>query len=481
MQLIKRFVLLLVISILSVGCFSDMDDDFEANIKDFVWKGMNYVYLYKDFKPDLADDRFSSDQDYSNYLETYASPEQLFEDLLYNTDRFSFLVNDYIALEQLLSGTTVSNGMEFALYYKPNSTTDVFGIVRYVLPNTSAASNGVQRGYVFDGLNGTPLTVNNYTNLYSLNSYAINLATYDNNGTPENPDDDAIIPGTESIELTKAANTENPVYISEVLNVGGTNVGYLMYNGFTADFNSELNNAFGTFLGNNVSELVLDLRYNSGGSVNSAILLSSMITGQFNGEIFLSRQWNSEWQEFLEFNDPESLINRFTNELGDGTNLNSLNLDRVFILTTEDSASASELVINSLAPYINVVQVGDFTTGKYQASTTLYDAPDFSRENANATHLYALQPLIFKTLNAEGFTDYDNGLEPDFELLEDFGNVGILGDENEPLLAAALDIIEGTGRVRPISIDSKPKKIGYSKDKLPTKNRMYIDFDLPIK
>ena len=99
------------------------------------------------------------------------------------------------------------------------------------------------------------------------------------------------------------------------------------------------------------------------------------------------------------------------------------------------------MVINSLRPYI--IQIGDVTAGKYQASTTLYDSHDFRRRGANITHTYAIQPLIYKSLNVEGVTDYFNGLTPDIILKENVTNLGVLGEETEPLLARAISHING--------------------------------------
>lgn len=488
MKRLKRSILPVLAFLLLFSCFEDADDNFSTsgNVKDFVWRGLNAFYLYKDIQPDLADDRFSSNQDYTNFLADYTSPEDLFDHLTVSEDRFSFLVNDYIALEQYLSGTSVSNGMEYTLYRKPQNQAEVFGIVTYVLPNTDADSKNITRGIMFDQVNGTPLYYNSATdnNLGILNqtSYSITIATLDDSSTPDIPDDDSVNTTTETIALSKAPYTENPIFKTEVIPTNSGNVGYLMYNGFTADFDAQLNQAFATFQSANVTDFVLDLRYNPGGSVNSAILLSSMITGQFTGDVFLTRQWNSQIQDYLETEDPEALINRFTNQFNGGS-LNSLNLDKVYILTSENTASASELVINCLTPYINVVQVGDYTTGKYQASITLYDSPDFGRSGANPSHLYALQPLVFKSLNANGYTDYDNGLAPDIEVIENYRDFGVLGDVNEPLLAAALaDIESGNRMIAPgFSKTNAPKKLGDSKQRSPLKNRMYVtDENLPI-
>ncbi|KAB1069375.1 carboxyl-terminal protease [Tamlana haliotis] len=446
-----KVTILFLCTCLMVSCFEDIDDHAvsASDVNHFVWSGMNIFYLYKDEVPNLANDRFSSDGEYASYLDGFSRPEDLFESLIYRretVDRFSWIVDDFIALEEAFKGVSITNGMEFQLYQLSSTESTVFGIVTYVLPDTDAETKGITRGDVFYGVDGTALTINNYSQLLNQDQYNIDLATYSDNGTSDR-DDDSLTPLNQSIALTKGQYSENPIYIHDVLNVDTKKVGYLMYNAFTGtdEYNTQLNNVFGTFKAEGVNELVLDLRYNSGGSVNSTILLASMITGQFKGDIFSTEQWNNEYQQVIEDSNPEMLINRFVDN-NKGTALNSLNLSKIYILTTGRSASASELVINGLAPYIQVVQIGTTTSGKYQASTTLYDSPNFGRQGANPGHTYAMQPLIFKSLNADGVTDYFNGLAPTIELAENINNHGILGDVNEPLLAAALSDITGTAK-----------------------------------
>ena len=435
----KKTYILFFISIILFSCFEDSDDNivFASNINDFVWKGMNASYLYKQNIEDLANNRFSSSEEYTDFLNLFENPENLFESLIYqreSIDKFSFIVDDYIALQQYLSGISNSNGMEYGLRYVPGSSYDVYGYVRYVHPNTSAEENNIQRGDVFNSINNTPLTIDNYSDLLSSDNYTVNFANYLDQNTSETSDDQ-IISNDINIGLTKISYEKNPIYISSIIEAQNQNVGYLMFNRFIGDYNDELISVFSNFKSNDISDLILDLRYNPGGSVYTSILLSSLITGQFFGEIISTEQWNDEIQAYYLNNDPEFLINRFIE------NNSSLNLNRVFIITTQSSASASELVINCLDPYIDVIHIGTNTYGKYQASVTLYDSENFTLEGANPNHAYALQPLVLKTLNSEGNTDYFNGLNPDIILEENITNLGVLGDENEPLLALALQQI----------------------------------------
>ncbi|NNK72093.1 MAG: peptidase S41, partial [Flavobacteriaceae bacterium] len=124
MKISVRFLLMIMIFASLSSCFEDQDDNglVASEINDFVWKGMNALYLYKDNVPDLANDRFSSDQDYAEYLNNSGAPEELFESLIFDrqtSDKFSWIVDDYIALEQQFSGVTKNNGMKFGLRYVP--------------------------------------------------------------------------------------------------------------------------------------------------------------------------------------------------------------------------------------------------------------------------------------------------------------------------------------------------------------------------
>jgi C-terminal processing protease CtpA/Prc len=340
--------------------------------------------------------------------------------------------------------------------------------VRYILPNTPAASSGLERGDIISRIDGQQLTDTNFSTLFAPDSFTVGLATLEGS---------TITDTDETVTLTQIADyNSNPVYIAKTLDVEGQKVGYLMYNSFTADYDPQLNAAFGQFQADGVTDLILDLRYNGGGSVRTATDLASMITGQFPGELFMKEQWNAEYQSYFESTEElkKRLLNNFNTSIKSGEAINSLNLNRVYVITTSRSASASELVINGLNPYIEVVQVGETTTGKFQASVTLYDSPNFGRANANSSHTYAIQPLVLKSVNSAGVSDYVDGLAPDIEIAENIRNLGVLGNVEEPMLKVAINAVIGNR----ISIDNdfeKYKFVGESSMKDLNYQRMYID------
>lgn len=439
MNFSQKILLIAAISLVNFSCFEDDDDigAYTSEINDFVWKGMNAAYLYKQEIFDLSNNRFDSSDEYANYLNNFESPEILFESLIYereSIDKFSVIVDNYIELEQFFNGSSVSNGMEYGLSYIPNSSNEIFGFVRYVHPGSNADINNIKRGDIFRGINNTLLNINNYSGLLSQDVYIVNFANYNNFNT-ENINDDSINLTNVNIELSKQPLNKNPVYHYNIINSSDKKIGYLMYNQFVSNYDSYIETIFSEFKSKSVDELILDLRYNPGGSVNSAIFLSSLITGQFQNEIFSTEEWNPDIQNYWLNNDPEYLINRFI------SSENSLNMSKLYILTTKSSASASELVINCLKPYINIIQIGTTTYGKYQASVTIYDSEDFSNQNINTSHNYALQPLVLKILNANGESDYFNGISPNYEFEERPYEMGIIGEIDEPLLNFTLDLI----------------------------------------
>ncbi|MDH3796223.1 MAG: S41 family peptidase, partial [Flavobacteriaceae bacterium] len=335
----KKFYALLLGLLLIVSC-SKSDDgpggpdpNADVTVQDFMWKAMNLWYFWQSDVANLADDRFSTDQEYTNFLAATSDPSDFFFDqLLFNEDRFSFLNSDYTELTQNLSGISRSNGLEFGLFLFQDSD-DLFGYVRYIIPNSDASTKDISRGELFTGVDGQSLNIDNYRDLlFGDNAtYTLNMADIS---------DGVISANGKSVELTKQEGlSENPVFIANTLDVNGQKVGYLMYNGFTNEYDEDLNAAFGTFKTEGVTDLVLDLRYNGGGSVNTSRILASMIYGTFTDQLYIKQRWN---EKLLDVFDPEDLKDYFAANTNAGTPINSLNLSRVFVLVTNSSASASE-------------------------------------------------------------------------------------------------------------------------------------------
>jgi C-terminal processing protease CtpA/Prc len=405
-------------------------------IHEFIWKTLNDFYLWQEEVPSLDDTYSPSGTKYRELIEPYPEPEAFFESLKYEDDKFSDILSNYEDIENSIKGLNANNGLKFILS-RYGSEDAVMGIVTYILEESDATSKDIKRGDMFTGVDGKSLNINNYSELlFGDNlSYTLNMADLNGN---------LLSPNGKNITLTKTEKFQsNPIQISKIIEEGQTKVGYLMYNQFAQGFDDDLNEVFSNFKSEQINELILDLRYNGGGLVQSAVNLAGMITGQFSGEIFGKYLWNKKVMSVLNSN-PETYANNlrinFTSQLGEGETVNSLNLNKVYIITTGRSASASELVINGLSPYIDVIQVGDNTYGKNVGGpAVLYDYIDNNRTK-NPDHTYGISCISFFIANSQDFYDYADGLAPqdDLKLKEDITNLGTLGESSDPLLALAL-------------------------------------------
>lgn len=444
-------------------------------VSQFVYDGMSTYYRWADYminkKPTILD----------------VDPVKYFESVLYTTDTqngWSWITDDVNGLLAGFEGKSLSFGYDLAFFLIGN---DAFAIIKYVHPNTPAARAGLQRLDLIGELNGQPITtVQRDGNVY-ISDQSIGLL-YGNNTVTFSTykiSGDQIIPIKE-VPITPDDSDKDPVLYDSIYPIGDKKIGYLFYTDYIANYNNRLYEVFSKFKQEGVTDLVLDLRYNRGGAVSSAIYLASLIAPRAaveNKSPFVIMDYNNllntsfdQWykdappadkymydrKEYLGSYDPKD-----SNPLDANLDLNT-----VYIIATADSYSASELTLFCLKQYMNVVHIGYDTGGKYTASwtihaydplrdqegqpraITLYDETKLSSSKKNQLKNWAMQPIVAIYANKENENFSNPGyLIPDHKLEEGFGyidNWTPLGDTKDVLLGQALYLISGDENYRPV-------------------------------
>ena len=373
-------------------------------------------------------------------------PEALFNSLLYkfnatsrpDGDRFSWIESDADALKAELSGSSKTTGMELRLFYYPTGGTNIVGLVAYTLPGSPAEKAGFKRGDIITRVDDKQLTASNYSDL--INSAAAKKYTL---GALN--EKDSIIETTTKRDVTPVDFQEDPVFYDTTFQYGSNKIGYLVYHQFIAsksgsdkkEYDQELDNVFASFKSQNVNSLILDLRYNPGGYVSSATNLASLIgKGITSNDIFYYKEYNSTLTPVLEKKyGKEYFYEKFASK---SQSIGS-NLQHLIILTSTRTASASELLINGLKPFMTVTLIGDLTVGKNVGSVTLSDDKKKVK--------WGLQPIVTKSFNSQKKSDYNVGFTPDKTVKEGL-RLYPYGNPKDPLLGAALEVITGTAGVR---------------------------------
>lgn len=310
-------------------------------------------------------------------------------------------------------------------------------IVQGVYPDSPAAQQGIKRGTMITKVNGKKITESNYENLY----YAL-LSPPSGAYTVELTDVNEAV-----TTVTSQAMYANPIIHKQVKEVNGRKIGYLVYSEFDAGFDEELFNAFKYFKNERITDLILDLRYNLGGYTISANLMATCIAGASSkGKVFTQFRYNEERMK-KEHNNKrpteEFCYSNYEN-LGKSLAEGDLGLSRVYCLVSYNTASASELVINSLKGIdVETILIGEQTRGKNVGMEYT--------ELTNDGDTYRVVPITFQTYNAKDFGDYSNGFTPTLTLDETnpknqektFYKYREYGTNEEPLYAAAIKMITG--------------------------------------
>lgn len=425
---------------------------------EFVWNGLNSWYYWQKTTPTLADG-YNKTAKFAD-LVSGKSADALFYSLV--TDPFSWIEKDGVikSPSAALNAVKKGSGIDYTLF-KVKGTNYYIGMVNYVVKGSPAADAGIVRGNAITEIRGEKITTSNYRDLES------DMVTITYQGMSRDIENKIVFGDKKTAVIVTRSVNEDPVAFYKLFKKNGKNIGYLVYNAYDANFNSRLDAAFLQMKQDNVTDLILDLRYNGGGSVNTAIGLSYLIAGR-KGNPFVSLKYNEKHQS-------QNTTYNLGNTLGGGAS-ESLNLNKVYVLTSDGTASASELTMDGLGAYIDVIRIGGTTYGKFVGSITLYDSPDNGYTSADNikppyNHGWTMQPIVFGYWNAKNNphpqkTD-DNpngGLMPTFPINSNdyFGTLKEFGDENSDiaLIKALQEITNQTSSIAALKLMASLKSFG---------------------
>lgn len=430
----------------------------------------NNTYLWYDEIADVNPADYDSAIDYFSLLRSNElTPSGNARDRFH----FTFDTEEWRQLSQ--SGSSAGYGSDFTII---SAAPPREILVAYTEPNSPAAEDNIQlsRGAEILQVDGVDvINANSQAEVDTLNAGLFPDSAGESHTFLVR---DAATDIPRIITMTSAIITTKPVLDVTTLNTNNTPVGYILFNSHIATSEAELVDAINQLAANNVEELVLDLRYNGGGFLDIAAELAYMIAGESATE---GRTFDS-----LTFNDKHLTTNPVTGNplsptpfhkqtlgfsIEAGQALPSLNLQRIFILSTSGTCSASEAIINGLRGVnVEVVLIGDTTCGKPYGF--------YPTDNCGTTYF----TIQFRGANDVDFGDYADGfspanatdnlgvITPGCAVADDFNTP--LGNPQEAQLAAALDFIE-TGNCPTASYNRNPKRAAlmsvHSKDIDPNK------------
>ncbi|WP_420186519.1 S41 family peptidase [Bacteroides pyogenes] len=313
------------------------------------------------------------------------------------------------------------------------SSSKGFFVIQGVHPGSSADKAGLKRGMEIHKVGGESISIEKWEKIHS------SLMVGDSRSTQQVTDKDGRV-----YNINSGPIEVNPVIYSHVKNIHSHRIGYLVYSKFDAGFDQELFDVFKKFKKENITNLILDLRYNGGGHVISAQLISSCIAGSaYEGKVFASYRYNEERMKAIgnkKRTDPflYSTYENLNTSLAEG----AVNLSKVYCLVSGQTASASELVINSLRGIgIEVILIGERTNGKNVGM----EGTEFTTKAGT----YEFFPITFQSYNAKDFGAYENGFDPGHIIDEnnprgrEFEGYKEFGAEDEPLYGKAISLITG--------------------------------------
>ena len=426
-----QYTLWTLLLIVSTSCGEDRTGEFYALIEDRMWieEVMRENYLWAEDMPVIE-----KEDDY------FQAPATFFKNMLSKNalngkgDKYSYMEEITVKSDKearsLTLDRTSTYGMEFVLSSDPTGTTaHTLARVLYVLPNSPAQKAGIERGDWISAINEERITTDNYQQLIQGGIISLTRSQIINteNGLGWQVKDVINVDASISMEV-------NPFLVNKILEVDGQKIAYLVYNEFATGPNNEgtesvydeqMKQIFAQFKTQSPDAFILDLRYNNGGFLQCAQALGSLLApSTAMGKDFFSMTYNSQA-------NPQIIRYPFDTQYADA----NLNLNKIYILTGKYTASASEVIINGLIPYMgaeNVILVGTKTEGKNVAMKSF----------KNEIHGLILHPVIAYISNANNEGDYSEGFQPTYQLDENSINTWYpLGNPEEYLLKNTLSLI----------------------------------------
>jgi len=340
-------------------------------------------------------------------LTSIKTPDEYIGKVKYSKDKWSFSMSYTEMMDLLQNGLTTGWGVGLGF--------DNQNILRilFVYDNSVMGKSGVKRGWQIKAINGK--AVSSMTNS-EVNSAIGNTS---NSFLFVKPD------GSEStIQMTKGAIVINSVLYSNIYLKGNKKIGYFVFSDFLGSSVKELNTLFDGFSRDGVTDIILDIRYNGGGTLDCADSLVAMLAGLPNKDkVYNTLAYNNKHIRL----GYSSII---------GLKRNSVKLDKLVVITTSSTASASELVISGLKPYLNMKLIGSKTHGK----------PVGMNIEGDTKLNLAVAPISFRNVNSQGYSDYFDGIPVDFNINSNVNQDW--GDLSDACLTAALNYIStGTAGV----------------------------------
>jgi C-terminal processing protease CtpA/Prc len=404
---------------------------------DWIYNQMKKYYKWNETMPDKGD--------------LAINPKEYFNRLLNKSDLYSYAVNPNLP-ETVPQSLRRNFGFDISFVEYQSK---IYGVILYALADSPAKNNGLLRGQLITHINGEELNLSNYEKVYksiiSSTHLDLKVVSYSKESGFSQP---------ESVSLLQGFSFSQPIF-PKVFTNNNTKIGYVEIPHFDVGQAKLFQQIFQELKNQNITELVLDLRYNGGGDVSSATALSIIIAPNIiASDLFIQFEGNKNgglvkqsFQQALESNERNVSFDVLKNTHPD--------IKKVYILCGKRTASASEIMINNLRPFMEVITIGEKTVGKDVAGFPIED------DRIPNTKGWILYPSIYKLFNAKHEGDYSGGINPSIavdELQEP--EIFPLGNRSELLLSTAINMQSGnTNKIKVTTAKSLPL------------SKIYIDAD----